>query len=168
MNPSKRKAVWLDCDPGHDDAFAIILAAYHPSLELIGISTIVGNQTLDRTTQNAFKVAHIAGLSTNIPIVRGCSESLCQQASICPEIHGQTGLDGANIPEHPDYERSNTSEYNENYLWTIYRTIVDLGRPVTFIATGQLTNIALLLKVFPQVLFEQEHDDTNITFDLSC
>ena len=151
MSEERKKAVWLDCDPGHDDAFAIILAAYHPSLELIGISTVVGNQTLDRTTQNAYKVAHIAGLSSSIPIIRGCGESLCQHVSTCPEIHGQTGLDGADIPEHPQYRKSCEAP-DENYLWTIYQTILRVGRPVTFIATGQLTNVALLLKVFPQVV----------------
>ena len=150
MADGVRKAVWLDCDPGHDDAFAIILAAYHPSLELIGISTVVGNQTLDRTTQNAFKVAHIAGLPAHIPIIRGCGESLCRHVITCPEIHGTTGLDGADIPEHPEY-RTPRREEDENYLWNIYRKITEVNRPVTLIATGQLTNVALLLKVFPQV-----------------
>jgi len=64
-----KTAVWLDCDPGHDDAFAIILAGHHPSLELIGISTVAGNQTIERTTKNAYKVAYIAGLPNNIPII---------------------------------------------------------------------------------------------------
>jgi inosine-uridine nucleoside N-ribohydrolase len=145
-----KKPVWLDCDPGHDDAFAIILAAHHPSLELIGISTVVGNQTLDRTTQNAYKIAYIAGLPNHIPIIRGCGESLCRRVILCPEIHGTTGLDGADIPEHPEYQRS-IREYDENYLWNIYKKITEVNRPVTLIATGQLTNIALLLKVFPQV-----------------
>ncbi|CAF1506491.1 unnamed protein product [Rotaria sordida] len=146
----RKKPIWLDCDPGHDDAFAIILAAYHPSLELIGISTVVGNQTLDRTTQNAYKVAYIAGLSNNIPIIPGCGESLCQHVVTCPEIHGQTGLDGADIPEHPEY-KTLIKQQDENYLWNIYQKIISVGRPVTLIATGQLTNIALLLKVFPQI-----------------
>ncbi|CAF3212300.1 unnamed protein product, partial [Rotaria sp. Silwood2] len=146
----RKKPIWLDCDPGHDDAFAIILAAYHPSLELIGISTVVGNQTLDRTTQNAYKVAYIAGLPNNIPIIRGCGEALCRHVITCPEIHGQTGLDGADIPEHPEY-KTLIKQQDENYLWNIYQKIVDVGRPVTLIATGSLTNIALLLKVFPQI-----------------
>jgi inosine-uridine nucleoside N-ribohydrolase len=150
MSDITKKPVWLDCDPGHDDAFAIILAAYHPSLELIGISTVVGNQTLDRTTQNAYKVAHIAGLPAHIPIIRGCGESLCQHITECSEIHGLTGLDGADIPEHPDYTISKLEE-DENYLWKIYKKIVDVGKPVTLIAVGPLTNVALLLKVFPQV-----------------
>ncbi len=145
-----KKAVWLDCDPGHDDAFAIILAAHHPSLELIGISTVVGNQTLERTTQNAYKIAYISGLPENLPIIRGCGESLCQHVMTCPEIHGQTGLDGADIPEHPEYKKL-IKENDENYLWNIYKKIRDVNRPVTLIATGQLTNVALLLKVFPQV-----------------
>jgi inosine-uridine nucleoside N-ribohydrolase len=69
---------------------------------------------------------------------------------ICPEIHGQTGLDGADIPEHPEYKKL-IKENEENYLWNIYKKITDVNRPVTLIATGQLTNVALLLKVFPQV-----------------
>ncbi|CAF2778923.1 unnamed protein product [Rotaria sp. Silwood2] len=146
----RKKPIWLDCDPGHDDAFAIILAAYHPSLELIGISTVVGNQTLDRTTQNAYKVAYIAGLPNNIPIIRGCGEALCRRVITCPEMHGQTGLDGADVPEHPEY-KTLIKQQDENYLWNIYQKIVDVGRPVTLIATGSLTNIALLLKVFPQI-----------------
>ena len=150
MSEIQRKAVWLDCDPGHDDAFAIILAAHHPSLELIGISTVVGNQTLDRTTRNAYKVAFMSGLSSMIPIIRGCGESLCKDVILCPEIHGETGLDGADIPEHPEYQKLD-EQHDENYLWNIYRKIVDVGRPVTLIATGQLTNVALLLKVFPRV-----------------
>lgn len=150
MSEIEKKAVWLDCDPGHDDAFAIILAAHHPSLQLIGISTVVGNQTIDRTTHNAYRVAFISALPSNIPIIRGSGQSLCQHVSICPEIHGQTGLDGADIPEHPDY-RKLADNHDENYLWNIYRKIVDHGKPVTLIATGQLTNVALLLKVFPRV-----------------
>jgi inosine-uridine nucleoside N-ribohydrolase len=146
-----KKPVWLDCDPGHDDAFAIILAGHHPSLELIGISTVVGNQTLDRTTQNAYKVAYIAGLPNTIPIIRGCGESLCRHVMTCPEIHGTTGLDGADVPENPEY-RTAVREYDENYLWNIYKKITEVNRPVTLIATGQLTNVALLLKIFPQVL----------------
>ena len=147
-----KKPVWLDCDPGHDDAFAMILAAYHPSLELIGISTVVGNQTLDRTTQNAYKVAYISGFSSQISIIRGCGESLCRHVMTCPEIHGQTGLDGAEIPEHPEYKEL-IKEQDENYLWNIYQKIREVNRPVTLIATGQLTNVALLLKVFPKVFY---------------
>ncbi|CAM4747330.1 unnamed protein product [Rotaria magnacalcarata] len=150
MADKSKKPVWLDCDPGHDDALAIILAAYHPSLELIGISTVVGNQTLDRTTQNAYKVAYIAGLPSHIPIIRGCGESLCRHVTTCPEIHGQTGLGGADVPEHPEY-KTLTKQQDENYLWNIYQKIISVGRPVTLIATGQLTNVALLLKVFPQI-----------------
>jgi inosine-uridine nucleoside N-ribohydrolase len=147
-----KKAVWLDCDPGHDDAFAIILAGHHPSLELIGISTVAGNQTIERTTKNAYKVAYIAGLPNNIPIIRGCGESLCRHVMTCAEIHGTTGLDGVDIPEHPEY-KTLIKEQDENYLWNIYKKITDVNRPVTLIATGSLTNIALLLKVFPQVFY---------------
>jgi inosine-uridine nucleoside N-ribohydrolase len=61
-------------------------------------------------------------------------------------------LDGTDIPEHPDYKILIKNQ-DENYLWNIYKKILDVGRPVTLIATGQLTNVALLLKVFPQVFY---------------
>jgi inosine-uridine nucleoside N-ribohydrolase len=118
-------------------------------------------QTLDRTTQNAYKVAYISGFSSNIPIIRGCGESLCRHVMTCPEIHGSTGLDGADIPEHPEY-RKLIKEQDENYLWNIYKKITEINKPVTLIATGQLTNVALLLKVFPQVI----HIEINFFFFL--
>lgn len=54
--------VWLDCDPGHDDALAIIMAGWNPDVELLGISTVASNQTVDKTTRNALDVLHVAGL----------------------------------------------------------------------------------------------------------
>jgi len=72
----------------------------------------------------------------------------------CAEIHGTTGLDGVDIPEHPEY-KTLIKEQDENYLWNIYKKITDVNRPVTLIATGSLTNIALLLKVFPQVFYSE-------------
>lgn len=59
---SNRNLCWLDCDPGHDDSFAIILAAYSPRINLIGISTVAGNQTIEKTTDNALTVMNIVGL----------------------------------------------------------------------------------------------------------
>lgn len=59
---SNDKLCWLDCDPGHDDSFAIILAAYSSRIKLIGISTVAGNQTIEKTTDNALSVMNIVGL----------------------------------------------------------------------------------------------------------
>ncbi|GIM04538.1 hypothetical protein Vretimale_9082 [Volvox reticuliferus] len=85
--------VWLDCDPGHDDAAAILLAGHTPGLRLLGVSTIGGNQTLAKVTQNALDVLDALGLS-HIGVVAGQPRPLMRPPLICPEIHGDTGLDG--------------------------------------------------------------------------
>ncbi|GIL61686.1 hypothetical protein Vafri_15974 [Volvox africanus] len=85
--------VWLDCDPGHDDATAILLAGHTPGLRLLGISTIGGNQTLAKVTQNALDVLDALGLS-HIGVVAGQPRPLMRLPLLCPEIHGDSGLDG--------------------------------------------------------------------------
>jgi hypothetical protein len=83
----KRIPVWLDCDPGHDDAAAIILAGYSPSIRLLGLSTTHGNQSTEKTTKNALNITNIAGLSY-IPVVPGAVKPLVRPSLICAEIHG--------------------------------------------------------------------------------
>ena len=87
--------VWLDCDPGHDDAFAIILAGHSKKINLLGISTVAGNQTVERTTLNALRISSISGME-DIPVAKGVAKPLMRPARICPEIHGTSGL---NFPE---------------------------------------------------------------------
>ncbi|KAG2452151.1 hypothetical protein HYH02_003183 [Chlamydomonas schloesseri] len=85
--------VWLDCDPGHDDATAILLAGHTPGLKLLGVSTIGGNQTLAKVTKNALDVLDAVGLS-HIDVVAGQPRPLMRKPMLCPEIHGDSGLDG--------------------------------------------------------------------------
>src|SRR3954453_610167 len=87
----------IDCDPGHDDAVAILLAARHH--EVLGITTVHGNSTLENTTRNALRILTLAGL--DIPVARGCAGPLLGPALHASHIHGATGLDGAELPE-PD------------------------------------------------------------------
>jgi inosine-uridine nucleoside N-ribohydrolase len=112
MTSLKQTTIWLDCDPGHDDAFAIILAGHHPSLRLLGISTVAGNQTVEKTTENALRVCEISGMedirifiSLRVllrflfsAVARGVSKPLMRLPRICPEIHGTSGLDGTRFP----------------------------------------------------------------------
>lgn len=84
--------VWLDCDPGHDDAFAIWLCCGNPAISLLGISTVAGNQSLDLVTQNALDCLSLAGREET-PVARGSAVPLVREPLICPEIHGTTGLD---------------------------------------------------------------------------
>ena len=84
---------WLDCDPGHDDAMALILAAHSPLINLIGVSTVHGNQSIEKVTLNAAKVLFAAGV-TSVPVYSGQSCPLLRTAKHDPDIHGETGLCG--------------------------------------------------------------------------
>src|SRR5437763_10749131 len=92
----------LDCDPGHDDAIAILLAAHHPEIDLLAITTVAGNQSVEKTTRNALKVCSLANID-HVPIAMGMDRPLIRPARYAPNIHGESGLDGPNIPE-PDIE----------------------------------------------------------------
>ena len=97
----KRKII-LDCDPGHDDAIAILLAAHHPDIELLAITTVAGNQSVEKTTHNALKVCSLANIRS-VPIAKGLDRPLVRSARHAPDIHGESGMDGPSIPE-PDLE----------------------------------------------------------------
>src|SRR6516165_8453599 len=88
----------LDCDPGQDDAIAILLALASPELELRGITTVAGNQTLDKTTRNALKVLELAG-RTDVPVAAGADAPLRRTLRTAPHVHGASGLDGPDLPE---------------------------------------------------------------------
>jgi inosine-uridine nucleoside N-ribohydrolase len=87
--------ILIDCDPGHDDAIALLFAARH--LELVGITTVHGNSSLENTTRNALALSELAGL--DVPVARGCAAPLVGNATYAPNIHGKSGLDGATLPE---------------------------------------------------------------------
>eukprot|EP00455_Lapot_gusevi_P048370 TRINITY_DN6671_c0_g1_i1.p1 TRINITY_DN6671_c0_g1~~TRINITY_DN6671_c0_g1_i1.p1 ORF type:complete len:361 (-),score=105.99 TRINITY_DN6671_c0_g1_i1:39-1121(-) len=140
---SKRK-VWLDCDPGHDDAFAIMLASHSEEIELVGISTTAGNQTIERTTTNALNVLNVIG-SASIPVVAGQPQPLLRKQVICPEIHGASGLEGPRFPHHSLTVASSTPAFL--YL---HELLQKYPQQITLIATGPLTNFALLFVAFPQ------------------
>ena len=86
--------VLIDCDPGHDDATAILYAARH--LELVGVTTVYGNQSVDKTTANALSLMALLGL--DVPVARGCEQPLNHSFSHGGDVHGKTGIDGADLP----------------------------------------------------------------------
>src|SRR5699024_10953411 len=137
--------ILLDCDPGHDDALAILLAAGDPRSELLGISTVAGNQTIEKVTRNARAVCTVAGI-TGVPIAQGAARPLVRPAITAPDYHGESGLDGPALPEPavPLDPRSATE--------LIVETVMahDPGT-VTLVPTGPLTNIALALALEPRL-----------------
>src|SRR6516164_2066395 len=90
-------AVILDCDPGHDDAIALLLALGSPELKMLGVTTVSGNQTLEKTTANAIRVLDHVG-RTDIPVAAGAPRPLIRERRTAGEVHGETGLDGPNLP----------------------------------------------------------------------
>src|SRR3954471_1654046 len=88
----------IDCDPGHDDAIAILLALASPEVELTGVTTVAGNQTLEKTTRNALKILELAG-RTDIPVAAGADRPLVRDLRTAANVHGESGLDGPDLPE---------------------------------------------------------------------
>ena len=146
-----KQAVWLDCDPGHDDAIAILLAANHPNLALIGVSAVSGNQSVDKTWANAVKLMHIAG-AASVPVYEGQSKPLIRKPKHDPGIHGESGIDGSpTLNKFP--LRVIPTE------WKTTKGVVAMAQgiqqaeqeQVTIVATGALTNVALMLTLYPEL-----------------
>jgi inosine-uridine nucleoside N-ribohydrolase len=138
-----REQVWLDCDPGHDDAFAIILAGHSAKLNLVALSTSAGNQTLSKTTKNALDVLHASGLG-HVPVYRGQDKPLMRDVQVCPEIHGESGLGGPTFAAH--HLRAID---DQPAFMAIHQHIQANPGQLTIVCTGPLTNIGLLLMAFP-------------------
>jgi inosine-uridine nucleoside N-ribohydrolase len=132
----------IDCDPGHDDAIAILLALASPEeVELIGVTTVAGNQTLDKTTRNALVTLEVGG-RPEIPVAAGADAPLCRKLRTAAHVHGETGLDGPELPE-PSAEL--VAEHAVEFL----ASLIEPG--TVLVPTAPLTNIALLLERHPDV-----------------
>ncbi|MFB7372632.1 nucleoside hydrolase [Streptomyces sp. NPDC056222] len=138
--------VILDCDPGHDDAFNILLAAAHPAVDLLAITTVAGNQTVEKTTLNARRVCAVAGIR-GVPIAAGRSRPLHGAPLVAENIHGGSGLDGPGFGEgEPDVPQ------DPRDALTLTRDILlTQPAPVTLVPTGPLTNVATLLLAHPEL-----------------
>lgn len=136
--------VILDCDPGHDDALALLLAAGDPRVRLLGVTTVAGNQTLAKTTRNALRMLAVAGV-TGVPVAAGCDRPLVGELRVADDIHGVSGLDG------PDLDGPVAETAGVHAVELMRRLITESAEPVTVIATGPLTNVALLLRAHPEV-----------------
>jgi purine nucleosidase len=135
----------IDCDPGHDDALALMLAVGDPRARLLGVTTVAGNQTLDKTTRNALRILALAG-ATNIPVAAGCDRPLVGDLHVAEDIHGATGLDG------PDLDVPVAEPAGVHAVELMRRLVSGAAEPVTVVATGPLTNVALLLRHHPEVM----------------
>jgi inosine/uridine nucleosidase len=136
--------VIVDCDPGHDDVFALWFAAGHPSLDLLAVTTVGGNAPLAHTSRNARIALSVAGV-TDVPVAAGAAGPLLRHLETAEWIHGGNGLGGPALPEPtvPLDPRSATE--------LIADTLLATAEPVAIIATGPITNVAVLLRDRPEL-----------------
>lgn len=137
------KNIVLDCDPGHDDAIAILLAGQKDKFNLLGISVAAGNQTIRKTAINALNVASY--LNINVPIAIGCEFPIVKERVICASIHGESGLDGFDFP------KPKLSFDKRHGVQLIIDSIMN-NDDVTMVCTGPLTNLALAMRLEPKIV----------------
>lgn len=137
--------VIIDCDPGHDDVYALWLAAGHPSLELLAVTTVGGNVRLEHTSRNARIALDVAGVA-GVPVAAGASGPMHRDLATAESIHGENGLGGPALPEpaEPLDPRSATE--------LIADTVLGAAEPVAIIATGPITNVAIALRDRPELV----------------
>ena len=145
---NEHRKIILDCDPGHDDAVAILLAAGNPVIELLGITTIGGNQTLEKVTRNARAVLTIAGID-GVPVHAGCTRPLVRQGVVAAEVHGDSGMDvhGYAVPE-PTVGLDDAHAVD----FIIDTVMSEPAGTVTLVPTGPLTNIAMAARKEPAIV----------------
>ena len=138
------KRIILDCDPGHDDAMAILLAHGCPDIDLVAITTVAGNQTLDKTTLNARRICTVAGIH-DVPVFAGSWRPLQRDQVTAAQIHGDSGLDG------PVFGEPAVPVQDESAVDFLVRTLMAEGDDITLVPTGPLTNVAAALRREPRI-----------------
>lgn len=139
--------IWLDCDTGHDDAFAILLAALHPDIKLLGISTVYGNAPLKHTTRNTLAILRAIGRE-DIPVYEGASRPFCRPPAAAPDIHGESGLDGTTCLPEPRVE----VRKDVTAVEAIARALkAEVKGTAWLVPTGALTNAAYVFAVHPEL-----------------
>lgn len=139
----KKRNIIIDCDPGHDDVMAILLALAHKdSFNILGITTVAGNQTLAKVTNNIRRL--FTYLGTGVPTACGAAKPLVKELVTGGDVHGETGLDGWDFGQ-PTFQLE-----SDNAIVFLRDKIMEADGKVTLIPIGPLTNIALLFSVFPE------------------
>ena len=135
----------LDCDPGHDDAIAILLAAASPKIDLLGITTVSGNHNVDNTTRNALAVCTAYGIK--VPVAKGSPGPMIADQVLAVEIHGETGLDGPVLPPASfELDKRHAIDF------IIDTVMAHEAKTVTLVPTGPYTNIALAIRKEPRII----------------
>lgn len=138
---NKQKII-IDCDPGHDDAIGLLVAYYSDELDLIGVSTCAGNQTIDKTSRNANNLLRF--FNSDIKVAKGETNPIKRKVKTCPEIHGESGLDGYDFPEYKE-------EYDSRPAYQFIIDTVLANKDIIVVTTGPMTNLALAISKCPDI-----------------
>lgn len=144
-NMNKKTPLLIDCDPGHDDAIAIMIALASEKIELKGITTVGGNQTVEKTTNNALKILELFN-RTDVPVAMGKSRTLFKEVEVADGIHGDSGMDGPVLPEPV------TKAVDQNAIDFIADILRESTEQVVVAVTGPCTNIATFILSYPDLL----------------
>ena len=139
----KRKVI-LDCDPGHDDAVAIIMAGKHPMLDLLGITVVAGNQTIEKTSKNVLNICQC--LDIDVPVYAGMSIPIVRDQIIADDHHGESGLDG------PVFEPLSREIEPVHAVIYLINTLLTSDGDITLVPTGPLSNIAMAMRLEPKII----------------
>ena len=139
---AEKTKIILDCDPGHDDAVAIMLAGSAENLQILGIGVEAGNQTLEKTGRNTLNLVQYLGL--DVPVALGENHPIKREPQTCAAIHGETGLDGFDFPLL-------NLDFSQEKAVILMKNLLLNNEKVTLVPTGPLTNIGVLLRDYPEV-----------------
>lgn len=139
-----KRPIIIDTDPGIDDALAIAIALYSEKLDVKLITTVAGNVGIDKTTYNALRLLKFFE-KENIPVAVGADKPLIRTYEDASSVHGKSGMEGY------DFEEPTQTPIEDNAVNAMYKVIMESKEPITIVAIGPLTNVALLLKVYPEV-----------------
>ncbi|NJR39149.1 MAG: nucleoside hydrolase [Leptolyngbyaceae cyanobacterium CSU_1_4] len=139
------KKIIIDCDPGVDDAIALLLALASPELEILGIVTVAGNVSLSFTEKNARKICELANRG-DMKVYAGCPRPILRSLETARHVHGETGLQGVDLPEpQMPLQRQHGVEF-------LIETLLQASEPITLATLGPLTNLAIALIQAPQII----------------
>lgn len=140
----KKRKLYIDCDPGHDDAIMLLIAAYCKEFDIIGVSSCSGNQTIEKTSTNLSNLLQFFSRN-DIPISMGHKTPIVRETRICPEIHGESGLDGYTFPKYEhNYVKQEACDF-------IIEKLLENDK-VTVITSGPMTNLGLAITKNREIL----------------